>query len=123
MSEVPLYRWSVPSIPMPHSPLLPDIEQWSQSSGSNVIPGRARPGLAGLRPHTERREGFTTATVFDNWKGFQVFLPESQGQNLALTVVYVPSSLDSALEIEDIHGKVHTRSVSSLPLLTEYSWL
>ena len=24
---------------------LPDIEQWSQSSGSNVIPRRARPGL------------------------------------------------------------------------------
>ena len=31
---------------------LPDIEQWSQSSGSNVIPRRARPGLAGLRPHS-----------------------------------------------------------------------
>ena len=31
--------------------MLPDIEQWSQSSGSNVIPMRARPGLAGLRPH------------------------------------------------------------------------
>ena len=31
---------------------LPDIEQWSQSSGSNVIPRRARPGLAGIRPHT-----------------------------------------------------------------------
>ena len=30
---------------------LPDIEQWSRSSGSNVIPRRARPGLAGLRPH------------------------------------------------------------------------
>ena len=27
------------------------MEQWSQSSGSNVIPRRARPGLAGLRPH------------------------------------------------------------------------
>jgi hypothetical protein len=27
------------------------IEQWSQSSGSNVIPRRAGPGLAGLRPH------------------------------------------------------------------------
>ena len=26
---------------------LPDIEQWSQSIGSNVIPKRARPGLAG----------------------------------------------------------------------------
>ena len=31
-----------------------DVEQWSQSSGSNVIPRRARPGLAGLRPHTKR---------------------------------------------------------------------
>jgi len=30
---------------------LPDIEQWGQSSGSNDIPRRARPGLAGLRPH------------------------------------------------------------------------
>ena len=30
---------------------LPAVEQWSQSSGSNVIPRRARPGLAGLRPH------------------------------------------------------------------------
>ena len=29
-----------------------DVEQWSQSSGSNVIPRRARPGLAGLRPHS-----------------------------------------------------------------------
>ena len=27
------------------------IEQWSQSSGSNIIPRGARPGLAGLRPH------------------------------------------------------------------------
>ena len=34
---------------------LPDIEQWSQSSGSNVIPRRARPGLAGLRPHILHR--------------------------------------------------------------------
>ena len=29
-----------------------EIEQWSQSSGSNIIPKRARPGLAGPRPHT-----------------------------------------------------------------------
>ena len=29
-----------------------NIEQWSQNSGSNVIPKRARPGLAGLRLHT-----------------------------------------------------------------------
>ena len=34
---------------------LPDIEQWSQRSGSNVIPRRARPGLAGLRPHGARQ--------------------------------------------------------------------
>ena len=32
---------------------LPDIAQWSQSSGSNVMPRRARPGLAGLR-HNHR---------------------------------------------------------------------
>ena len=31
---------------------LPDVEQWSQSSGSNVISRRARPVLAGLRPHS-----------------------------------------------------------------------
>ena len=30
---------------------LPDMEQWSQSSDSNVIPRRARPGLAELRLH------------------------------------------------------------------------
>ena len=30
---------------------LSDTEQWSRSSGSNVIPRQARPGLAGLRPH------------------------------------------------------------------------
>jgi len=29
------------------------------------------------------------------FKGFKVFLPESQGQNLALIVLYVPYSLDS----------------------------
>ena len=39
------------NIPKRHSP---DIEQWSQSSGSNVIPRRARPGSAGLRPHNGR---------------------------------------------------------------------
>ena len=27
------------------------IEQWIQSSGYNVIPRQARPGLAGLGPH------------------------------------------------------------------------
>jgi len=36
---------------------LPDIEQWSQSSGSNVISRRARPRLAGLRPHKEKTFG------------------------------------------------------------------
>ena len=35
------------------------IEQWSQSSGPNVIPRRARPGLAGLRPHTMSEEATT----------------------------------------------------------------
>ena len=34
---------------------LPDIELGSHSSGSNVIPRRARPGLAGLRPHSRPR--------------------------------------------------------------------
>ena len=33
---------------------LPDIEQWSQSSGSNVISRLARPGLAGLRHHNDQ---------------------------------------------------------------------
>ena len=39
--------------------------QWSQGSGSNVIPRRARPGLAGLRPHTQRRldEAFSSRPV------------------------------------------------------------
>ena len=41
MSEVPLQARTSPP-----------IEQWSQSSGSNVIPRRARPSLAGLRHHT-----------------------------------------------------------------------
>ena len=36
---------------------LPDIEQWRQSSGSNFIPRRARPGLAGLRPHNGGHDG------------------------------------------------------------------
>jgi len=34
------------------------------SSGSNVIPRRARPGLAGLRPHTWRRFPKEDATFF-----------------------------------------------------------
>ena len=32
-------------------PSVPDKEHWHQGSGSNVIPRRARPGLAGIRPH------------------------------------------------------------------------
>ena len=41
------------SVPMMYSKRhLPGIEQWSHCSGSNVNPRRARPGLAGLRPHT-----------------------------------------------------------------------
>ena len=55
--------------PLSDHPRLPDsglwqardicpIEQWSQSSGSNVIPRRARPGLAGLSSQpTWRLEG------------------------------------------------------------------
>jgi len=31
---------------------LPGIEQWGQISGSNVIPRRAHPGLAGIGPHS-----------------------------------------------------------------------
>ena len=31
----------------------------------------------------------------ENFKTFQIILHESQGQNLALTVLYVPCSLDS----------------------------
>ena len=38
------------------------IEQWSQSSGSNVIPRRARPGLAGLRPHILQPTGQLAST-------------------------------------------------------------
>ena len=34
---------------------LPDVGQWSQSSGAHVIPKRARAGLAGLRPRQEGR--------------------------------------------------------------------
>ena len=34
------------------------------SSGSDVIPRRAHPGLAGLRPHTVEREGNTSKLVF-----------------------------------------------------------
>ena len=34
-----------------------DIEQWSHASGSNVIPRRACPGLAGLWPHTTLEQG------------------------------------------------------------------
>ena len=30
---------------------LPDVEQWSNSGGSNVIPRQARPSLAVLRAH------------------------------------------------------------------------
>ena len=42
---------------------LPDIEQWSQSSGSNVITRRAHPGLAGLRPHMNRGGRFVVFRV------------------------------------------------------------
>ena len=39
---------------MKASRTIKDIEQWNQSSGSKVIPRRARPGLAGLSPHIIR---------------------------------------------------------------------
>ena len=38
-----------------HETHLPHRQQWSQSSGINVNPRRARPGLAGLRLHIPRR--------------------------------------------------------------------
>ena len=53
------------SVPMMYSKRhLPDIEQWSQSSGSNVIPRRARPDLAGLRPHSFGIESTRTSVTF-----------------------------------------------------------
>ena len=64
--------------------------QWSQSSGSNVIPRRARPGLAGLRPHNPRFRAKK-----EQPKRFEGLSPDSHGHNLALTVLYVPCSLDS----------------------------
>jgi len=53
---------------------LPDIEQWSQSSGSDVIPRRDRPGLAGLRPHTVSVEADAevgeSSLLTTYWSGF-----------------------------------------------------
>ena len=45
---------------------LTDIEQWSQSSGPNVIPRRARRGLAGLRPHSESGCGAGEGPIVSN---------------------------------------------------------
>ena len=47
-------RAASPAGGMNHLPLCPALTEfrWSQSSGSNVIPRWARPGLAGLRPHS-----------------------------------------------------------------------
>jgi len=40
----------------PHYEALGQLGQDEPSSGSNVIPRRARPGLAGLRPHSHSQE-------------------------------------------------------------------
>jgi len=56
---------------------LPDIEQWSQSSGSNVIPRRARPGLAGLRPCTLRQVRQSWELDFEELKASFTFSPAS----------------------------------------------
>ena len=60
MSEVPLQRGSLGGAcrhPLRPPRAQPDTKQQSQSSGSNVIPRRARPGLAGLRPQTQKATG------------------------------------------------------------------
>ena len=45
----------------------PSLGIGSHASGSNVIPRRARPGLAGLGPHTfGRKEGYSESRSF--WK-------------------------------------------------------
>ena len=56
------------SLPLPHSRTqhLPDIEQWSQSSGSNVIPRRVRPGLHGPRPHAPALSSGESAFLLQN---------------------------------------------------------
>jgi len=84
---------------------LPDIEQWSQSSGSNVIPRRARPGLAGIRPHRDtvacefrRPAGERGGNHLKYRKDVRTENGSSQGHNLALTGLFVPSSLDSGLQ-------------------------
>ena len=44
------------------------VEPFDESSGSNVIPRRARPGLAGSRPHTTRTvQTFTLAPRYLRW--------------------------------------------------------
>ena len=59
---------------------LPDIKQRSQRSGSNVIPRRARLGLAGLEPHniTAAHGGLFRDLVFGF--GFRVNPFRVQGQ-------------------------------------------
>jgi len=70
----------------------------SQSSGSNVIPRRARPGPAGLRPHT------TT--------------------NPALAVLYVPYSLDSGVLscASDTPGEAAVDFATFPPCVPPYRW-
>jgi len=59
MSEVPLYMWLEASAELTQfvsarlSETSARYRAVEPSSGSNVIPRRARPGLAGLRPHSQ----------------------------------------------------------------------
>ena len=73
------------------------------SSGSNVIPRRARPGLAGLRPHAVKysREGWLAAVERrgHNLTGVYGLSPESQGQNLDLTVLCVQYARQRCVQI------------------------
>ena len=73
MGEVPLYR--VPRAPKGHGFIGPDdvLQETSAryravepSSGSNVFPRRARPGLTGLRPHARQASSASRATTTES---------------------------------------------------------
>ena len=66
---------------------LPDIEQWSQSSGSNVIPRRDRPGLAGLRRHVHA-VGYADQSIYSRGTPSDSLL--LTGLELSDTKVYEP---------------------------------
>jgi len=53
---------------------VPDIEQWSQSSGSIVIPRRACPGLASLRPRN-----VLALACFEAWLSLRVKIVRPDG--------------------------------------------